>query len=63
MTEDLLKLLYSYKVSMDFKDKDFDGQRVQQYAVLMVEMEKNEEMKKFLLQFEEGKDTLDRDIL
>ena len=40
MTEDLLKLLYSYKVSMDFKDKDSDGHRVQQYAVLMVEMAK-----------------------
>ena len=34
MTEDLLKYLYSYKVSKDYKDKDFDGDRAQQYYYL-----------------------------
>ena len=57
MTEGLLKLLYSYKVSMDFKDKDFDGHRVQHGR------NGKKMMKKFLLQFEEGEDTLDHDIL
>ena len=41
MAEDLLKCLYSYKVNMDYKDKDFDGDRVQQYAVLKVKMPKS----------------------
>ena len=34
MTEDLLKCLYSYKVSMDYKCKESDGNKVQ----LRVEM-------------------------
>ena len=29
MIEDLLKCLYSYKASMDYKGKNFDGDRVQ----------------------------------
>ena len=34
MVEDLFKCEYSYKVNMDHKDRDFDGDRVQQYAAL-----------------------------
>ena len=40
MIEDLLKCLYSCKVSLDYKGKDFDNLRVQQYAALKVEMAK-----------------------
>ena len=32
MIEDLLKCLNSYKIGMDYKGKDFDGDRVQQYG-------------------------------
>ena len=38
MIEDLLKCLHSHKISMNYKGKDFDGDRVQQYATLRVEM-------------------------
>ena len=37
MIKDLLKYLYSYKVSMDYKAKNFDGNGMQQYAVLRVD--------------------------
>ena len=31
---------YSFKISMDYNGKDFDGDRVQQYATLRVEIAK-----------------------
>ena len=40
MIKQLRKCLYSYKVNMDYKGKDFDGNRVQQYAPLRVKMKK-----------------------
>ena len=36
MIEDLLKCLYNYKVSMGYKGKDDNGDRVQRYAALWV---------------------------
>ena len=36
----LLKYLCSYKASMDYKGKDFHGDRVQRYAALRVAMAK-----------------------
>ena len=48
MIKDLLKCLYSYMVSMEYKGKDF-GNRVKQYAVLKVEIAKNM-VKKVLVQ-------------
>ena len=40
MTEDLLKCLFSYKANMDYKGKDFDGNRMQQNTPLRVKMTK-----------------------
>ena len=37
MMEDL-KSLYSYKPSIDYKGKDFGGDKVQEYAALRVEI-------------------------
>ena len=47
MLEDLLKCLYSYKVSMDYNGKDFDGDRVQQFAAVRVDMEKIHSKERF----------------
>ena len=40
MIEDLITCLYNYKVSMEYKGKDFDGDRAQQYSVVRTEMAK-----------------------
>ena len=40
MIEDLLSFLHNYKVTMDYKEKDFDVDRAQQYAALRKEMSK-----------------------
>ena len=39
---------YSFKISMDYNGKDFDGDRVQQYATLRVETVKKNIVKNVL---------------